>query len=626
MAAMARPDGASLVERAARGDLAAWRDLVAEFQDVALALALHWSRDWDAARDIAQEAFVLAFRHLDELRDPQAFPAWFATVVRTACRRHARRAGRASALVVPYEHDVVDPAAGPLDAAVTSDEQQRVRASVERLPDAERAVIALHYFAGLSYPQVASFLGISAPAAKKRAFSARRRLQEVLPMATQAFAAQRPSNTTVFRDTIVLFAAIRERDRGAVARVLARDPSLVHATEAWTWEEAIASGLGPAQRGTPLIRAVETGDVELVQLLLGAGAVLDDPCACAGGERALWTATVFGHAPLVDHLLDAGASPNVAAFAGATPLHAAVQRGRHDLVRRLLQAGADPTIRDAHGRTADDWATLARSPGVREVGDAIVPTGIRVLDLFAPVTHGALQYWPPAVSLGQTVCLLSLVDGIGNVEPWFIGFEIGPFGDAGARHALLEAGMTGTVRYAPGNDATTRRRAFADALGELASSAGPKVVVCQDAPGHAHDVLVALPGLAADPTVVTTIVVEPHVGASVAAQAPPEGFTSQVTFDPARAARQRWPAVDPRTTIARRYPSERHERLATTARDVLAEHQAHDGELAAPTGVVADLLAYFVQPFRLWEPFSSRPGETTGYATLLDEVERILSS
>jgi RNA polymerase sigma factor (sigma-70 family) len=625
MAAVSRTDGASLVERAAAGDLDAWTDLVGEFQDVAHALALGWTRDVEAAHDIAQEAFVVAFRHLSELRDPQAFPAWFTAVVRTACRRYVRRNATAAVVDADGRHDVPDPAPGPLDRTVSSEETQRVRVAVEGLPETERAVVALHYFAGLPYPQVASFLGITPGAAKKRAFAARRRLQEVLPMAANVFTAQRPSNSTTFRDTVVLFAAIRQRDRATVARLLANDRSLVDATEAWSWDEAIAAGLGPAQRATPLIRAVETGDVDLVETLLAAGASLHDTCACAGGESALWTATVFGHAPLVDLLLDAGASPDTAAFAGATPLHAAVQRGRHDLVRRLLRAGADPSVCDELGRTPGDWASMQRATTTLAPQDAFVPTGIRAVDLFAPVSRGGVQYWPPAVSLGQTVCLLALCDGIG-VEPWFIGFEIGPFGEAGARHGLLEAGMTGTVRYATGNDAAARRRALSQVLAEMAATPTPKVVVCQDAPGHTHDVLVALPGLAADPSVVTTIVVEPQVGTPVVTPLPPEGFTSQVAFDRARALRGWWPAVDPRTTTSRYAPSERHARLAAAAREALVEHQASDPELRAAAGVAGELLDYFVQPFRLWEPFSSRPGETTDQATLLDDVERILEA
>ena len=53
-------------------------------------------------------------------------------------------------------------------------------------------MIALHYLGDLTYPELAAFLGISVAAAKKRAFTARRRLEEMLPMATDALVSGPP--------------------------------------------------------------------------------------------------------------------------------------------------------------------------------------------------------------------------------------------------------------------------------------------------------------------------------------------------------------------------------------------------------------------------------------------------
>ena len=51
-------------------------------------------------------------------------------------------------------------------------EAATVRAAVERLPEGERCVVALHHLAGMPYAEVAAFLGITVSAAKKRAWSA----------------------------------------------------------------------------------------------------------------------------------------------------------------------------------------------------------------------------------------------------------------------------------------------------------------------------------------------------------------------------------------------------------------------------------------------------------------------
>ena len=88
---------ADLVRRARSGDLDAWSALVTEFQDVAAGLAAGWSGDWTVAEDVAEDVFVSAFLHLDDLVDPQAFPAWFKQVVRSATTRRLRVERRTSA-------------------------------------------------------------------------------------------------------------------------------------------------------------------------------------------------------------------------------------------------------------------------------------------------------------------------------------------------------------------------------------------------------------------------------------------------------------------------------------------------------------------------------------------------
>jgi RNA polymerase sigma factor (sigma-70 family) len=608
----------SLVTSARSGDAAAWSELVGRFQDAAVGIAIGCSGDWDGARDRAQEAFALAFRNLEQLDDVDAFPAWFSTLVRTACSRRAR-AKRIMTNALQGV-DVADDAPDPSTIVERAQERDRIRASVEALPEPERAVIALHYLGGLPYPDVAAFLGISVSAAKKRSFTARRRLAETFGMAADALAAERPSRSPGFRDTILLFIAIRDGDRTAVERLLANDPSLVHATEDWSTDESLAAGLQFTFGGTasPLIRAAQAGDLAIVRLLAERGARVCDACACAGAESPLWSATVTGSADVVDYLLDAGADPNAAAFAGATPLHVAVQRGHDGLVPRLLAAGADPRLTDAYGRTPSDWLARRAFDATSPRPASIIPTGIRAVDLFAPLRRGAVQHWPPAVGVGQTVLLFAIAHALRPAEFWLLGFEHGPYNEAGARNEARETGVDVTARLVPAGDAGLRRVRFGRELTDCLTSTSPKFVACVEGPGHAHDVTIALPALAGDPNVLATVVIEPFDGAfPPLTPAPPEGFDAQVAFDIRRAKRGLWPAVDPSRTTSRSYPSERHAALATRARTVLADMSIDDSDAAG-------LLTYFTQPFTIAEPFTSRPGEHTAYETMLDEVEALL--
>jgi len=180
-------DIGGLVEAARAGDGEAWGELVTRFEDFAVAVALRWVADRESALDVAQEAFVLAFCSLDQLRDSDAFAGWFSMLIRTARSRHARRQSpvaidRTAAMSVP------DPGDDPVAVAISGEQGQSVRAAVEALPEHERAVIALHYLADLSYEQIAGVLEISPSAARKRAFSARRRLKKLMLMPPQAIA------------------------------------------------------------------------------------------------------------------------------------------------------------------------------------------------------------------------------------------------------------------------------------------------------------------------------------------------------------------------------------------------------------------------------------------------------
>ncbi len=144
--------------------------------------------------------------------------------------------------------------------------------------------------------------------------------------------------------------------------------------------------------------------------------------------------------------------------------------------------------------------------------------------------------------------------------------------------------MTATIDLIGPGDPADRRRQFADSLERLAATPGPKVVTCVPAPGHEHDVTVALPGLAADPSVLATVVVAPYTPEPAPVpEALPEGFDARITFDRARARARRWPAIDPDRTSVRTYPDERHGHIAGAARAAIADYAVIDPASRWPT-------------------------------------------
>jgi RNA polymerase sigma-70 factor (ECF subfamily) len=633
MLAEDRDSWSALVAAAQRGDAGAWPPLIDRFEDFAVAAAVGLGGHLDAAQDIAQEAFALAFRHVGSLDDPIAFPAWLLRLVRTAAGRRTRRLRPET---VPLDAvPLVDVRSGPEDLAVAASEAAQVRAAVERLPEGERCVVALHYLAGLPYAEVAPFLGISVSAAKKRGWSARARLKELLPMVTDALVAGRPSGTETFRDTILLFHAIRTHDANALARLLERDPSLATATEDWTPTEGFETRLGFAVRGSALIRAAGTGDVRLVRLLVEAGAPVADLCPCVDHESALVTAVAIGATEVVDYLLEQGAPVDSRSFdGGSTALHVAVHREHHDLVRRLLAAGADPNAIDANGRTAADWSALKAERRVGEEGD-VLWTRLRSADLFAPLRRGALVYLPPAYGVGAVRAQFGIVDALAPAEWWMIGFEHGPFEPGEFEKDARESGTPATIDLVPPGDPMERRRRFAASLERLAATPGRKVITCIPAPGHEHDITVALPSLAADRSVLVTFVSAVYSSEEpVIPEALPEGFDARLTFNRPRANAGLHPAIQPHRNSARRYPNDRHQRLAAAAREMLAAYERLDRPFALPDPLTFDdpawatkaqaLVRYLAHSFRPFELRTAEPASDATIAEVLDAVEAMI--
>src|SRR5215472_9191075 len=80
----------SLVDSSRRGDANAFAIIVRRFQDMAVGYGYSILRDFQLAEDAAQEAFFEAYRSLDQLRVPAAFPGWFRRIVFKHCDRLTR--------------------------------------------------------------------------------------------------------------------------------------------------------------------------------------------------------------------------------------------------------------------------------------------------------------------------------------------------------------------------------------------------------------------------------------------------------------------------------------------------------------------------------------------------------
>ena len=107
---------------------------------------------------------------------------------------------------------------------------------------------------------------------------------------------------------------------------------------------------GGARESTPLSEASLRGNLDVLELLLEAGAEVY-PRDCKGAT-ALHYAAFQGHADVAQLLIDNRANVSATASDGKTPLHFAANQGREEMIRLLLHHGAQLSAKDNSGRTA----------------------------------------------------------------------------------------------------------------------------------------------------------------------------------------------------------------------------------------------------------------------------------
>lgn len=176
-----------LVLRAQAGDARAFDLLVRKYQHKIVQLCARLVGDGDSA-DVAQEAFIKAYRALKGFRGQSAFYTWLYRIAINTAKNHlvARKRRPASQdidvqdaeLYGHTEHlsDVETPEA----AALTEEIKGKVADVIRGLPDDLRQAITLREFEGLSYEEIASAMDCPIGTVRSRIFRARAAIDEVV--------------------------------------------------------------------------------------------------------------------------------------------------------------------------------------------------------------------------------------------------------------------------------------------------------------------------------------------------------------------------------------------------------------------------------------------------------------
>lgn len=175
------PDVQQWLDRARAGDETAFGCLVDAYQRVAVRTALAALGRREDAEDVAQEAFLLAWRKLRGFRGDSSFRTWLLTIVwrKALDRRRSRliwwRRTTTGIEQFPLE-SVAHDAASPERHAVARDAVERARKEIARLSPTLRDTLLLAASGEHTYEQIAMMLGTPVGTIKWRVAEARRRV------------------------------------------------------------------------------------------------------------------------------------------------------------------------------------------------------------------------------------------------------------------------------------------------------------------------------------------------------------------------------------------------------------------------------------------------------------------
>ncbi|HEX9396880.1 MAG TPA: RNA polymerase sigma factor RpoE [Burkholderiales bacterium] len=178
-----------LVERAQRGDKQAFGLLVQKYQRKLGRLLSRFIRDPAEVEDVAQEAFVKAYRALPAFRGDSAFYTWLYRIGINTAKNHLVALGRRAPTSTEVEAEEAEgfdegeqlrDINTPESVLLSNEIARTVNATIEKLPEELRRAIQMRELEGMSYEDIAQAMGCPIGTVRSRIYRAREAISEQL--------------------------------------------------------------------------------------------------------------------------------------------------------------------------------------------------------------------------------------------------------------------------------------------------------------------------------------------------------------------------------------------------------------------------------------------------------------
>ncbi len=173
-------DQSYLIKRCQVGDKQAFEELYHRYCNQAIKTAYLISGQRGIAEDIVQEAFIQCYKQINQLKEPEAFHAWFYKIlIRCGWRMASRnRNGNSRTGLLENYNNIIDRNLWIDDLVETKEAYLRVQQALEKLTTPLRTVVTLYYYNNMSIAEIALALGCVQGTVKSRLHNAKKMLKK----------------------------------------------------------------------------------------------------------------------------------------------------------------------------------------------------------------------------------------------------------------------------------------------------------------------------------------------------------------------------------------------------------------------------------------------------------------
>lgn len=168
-------DETKLIARILRDDEAAYGELIDRYKEGLYRHCFRFTQNEDDAEDIAQQAFIDAYVHLDRYDSRYRFSTWLYKIATNLALTHLRK--RRDLKLSDKEISAIISNAPDAEQLALHEE---LRGAVSKLPRQQRTAVELHYWQGKPYDTIAAQMGTSTGTVKSWISRAKKRLREAV--------------------------------------------------------------------------------------------------------------------------------------------------------------------------------------------------------------------------------------------------------------------------------------------------------------------------------------------------------------------------------------------------------------------------------------------------------------